>query len=142
MSSEQKGVWIELVVAIATYAVYVIVVLGEVGRSSWSSANYGPLMLWVIGASVVATVIVRTVVSTVSPKDAGKRDIRDRQIYRIGEYMGRWAVIAGALVALILALLRVEYFWIANAIYLGFFLSAVLSGAVKISSYRSGVPAW
>jgi hypothetical protein len=142
MSSEQKGVWIELVVAIATYAVYVIVALEEVGRSSWSAVNYGPLMLWVIGASVAATVVVRTVVTTVSPKDAGKRDIRDRQIYRIGEYAGRWAVIAGALTALILALLRVDYFWIANAIYLGFFLSAVISGAVKVSSYRRGVPAW
>ncbi|HEY2642381.1 MAG TPA: hypothetical protein VGI56_01390, partial [Galbitalea sp.] len=90
MSSEEKGVWIELVVAIATYIAYAILVIGEVSRSSVASAHYVPLMLSAIGASIIATVIVRTVVSTVSPRDAGKRDIRDRQIFRIGEYVGRW----------------------------------------------------
>jgi hypothetical protein len=142
MSSEEKGVWIELVVAIATYIVYAILVIGEVSRSSVASAHYVPLMLSAIGASIIATVIVRTVVSTVSPRDAGKRDIRDRQIFRIGEYVGRWAVIGGALVALILTMFKVEYFWIANVIYLAFFLAAVLAGSVKLSSYRRGVPAW
>jgi hypothetical protein len=142
MSSEQKGVWIELVVAVATYVAYAIVVLGEVGRSSWAGAPYAPLMLWAIGASVVATVIVRTIVATVSPKDAGKRDVRDRQIYRFGEYTARWAVIAGALVALLLAILRVDYFWIANEVYLAFFVSAIIAAVVKLVGYRRGVPAW
>ena len=142
MSSEQKGVWIELAVAIATYVAYAIVVLGEVGRSSWATANYVPFMLGAIGASVVATVIVRTIVAAAGPKDAGKRDVRDRQIYRLGEYASRWGVIAGALVALLLAILRVDSFWIANEIYLAFFVSAVISAVVKLIGYRRGIPAW
>ena len=142
MSSEQKGVWIELAVTVSVYVFYAFAVLGEVRRSSWAQADYVPLMLWTIAASIAATVIVRTVVAAISPKDAGKRDIRDRQIYRFGEYAGRWAVIAGALGGLVLATLRVEPFWIANEIYLAFFISAVVAGIAKLIGYRRGVPAW
>ena len=142
MSSEQKGVWVELAVAIATYVVYAIVVLSEVGRSSWATVPYAPLMLWAIGASIVATIVVRIVVTIVSPKDAGKKDVRDRQIYRYGEYSARWAIIASALVALVLAVLKVDYFWIANEIYIGFFVSAMLAATVKLVGYNRGVPAW
>jgi hypothetical protein len=142
MSSEQKGVWIELAVAITTYVAYAIAVLGEVARSSWATANYVPFMLGAIGASVVATVIVRTIVAAAGPKDAGKRDVRDRQIHRFGEYASRWGVIAGAVIALLLAILRVDFFWIANEIYLAFFVSAVISAAVKLDGYSRGIPAW
>ena len=142
MSSEQKGVWIEFAVAAATYIVYAILVLGEVGQTSWPTAPYAPLMLSAIGASIVATIVIRIIVSIASPKDAGKRDIRDRQIHRFGEYIGRWAIIAGAVIGLLLAILRVDQFWIANEIYLAFFVSAVLAAATKLIGYRRGVPAW
>lgn len=142
MSSEQKGVWIELVVAAATYVVYAIFVLDEVSQSSWTTAPYAPLMLSAIGASIVATIVIRIIVSIVSPKDAGKRDIRDRQIYRFGEYTGRWAVIAGAVIGLLLAVLHIDQFWIANEIYLACFLSAILAASTKLVGYRRGVPAW
>ncbi len=50
---------------------------------------------------------------------------------------------AGALGGLALAMLRAEPFWIANAIYLGFFLSAILGSIAKIVAYRRGLPsAW
>ena len=142
MSSGQKGVWIELAVAIVTYVVYAIVVLGEVGRSSWATVPYAPLMLWAIGASVVATVIVRTVVAAIAPKDADKRDVRDKQIYRFGEYTGHWVLVAGAIAALLLAIIKVDYFWIANEIYLAFFVSSVLAAVAKLSAYGRGLPAW
>jgi hypothetical protein len=34
------------------------------------------------------------------------------------------------------------YFWIANVIYLGFVLSAILSSVTKVIVYRKGVPTW
>jgi hypothetical protein len=33
-------------------------------------------------------------------------------------------------------------FWIANVIYLGFVLSAVVGGVAKVVVYRAGVPQW
>jgi hypothetical protein len=37
---------------------------------------------------------------------------------------------------------ELPYFWIANAVYLAFFLSAALASVAKIVAYRRGLPAW
>jgi hypothetical protein len=50
--------------------------------------------------------------------------------------------VIGAVAGLLLALTEGAYFWIANAIYLGFVLSAVFGSFAKIMLYRKGVPAW
>ena len=42
----------------------------------------------------------------------------------------------------VLALVEADHFWIANALFLGFFASSVLEGVTKIASYRGGVPSW
>ena len=42
----------------------------------------------------------------------------------------------------VLALFEGGYFWIANVIYLGFVLSAILSSVTKVIVYRKGVPTW
>ncbi len=77
-----------------------------------------------------------------SPRNHDKKDQRDRQIYRFGEYIGQSFVMIGAVTALLLAMLEADYFWIANAIYLAFVLSAVLSTVAKIVAYRRGFQAW
>ena len=48
----------------------------------------------------------------------------------------------GGLAGLVLAMVEADWFWIANAIYLGFVLSAMLSSATKIGLYRRGLPTW
>ena len=42
------------------------------------------------------------------------------------------------LAALVLAMLQVHWFWIANAVYLCFVLSAILTSLVKLSAYHRG----
>jgi hypothetical protein len=37
-----------------------------------------------------------------------------------------------------MSLYKVDYFWISNALYLGFSLSAIFSSATKIVGHRSG----
>jgi hypothetical protein len=70
--------------------------------------------------------------------DTTIKDQRDRDIYRLGEYTGQSFVVIGGLAGLILAMLRVDTFWIANAIYLCFVLSALLGSMAKIGLYRFG----
>ena len=98
-------------------------------------------MLWSIGLSIVAS-IVGTIVVSIVWRDGGKKDQRDREIDRIGEYTGQSFLVIGGLAGLILAMLEVDWFWIANALYLGFVLSALLGSVTKIGLYRRGLPTW
>jgi len=41
--------------------------------------------------------------------------------------------------ALVMAMARVDYFWIANVIYLGFVLWAVAGSVLKLVAYRRGL---
>ena len=138
MSYEEKGVWVYLVVVVGAYLAYVGVVLGRLTGASIDTVDYFTPLSWSIGGSIVAAIVVRIVVEMIRPSDSTHADARDRDIDRTGERIGRWPLIVGALGALILAVLRLEYFWIANVIYLGFVASAVLASVVKLTLYRRG----
>jgi hypothetical protein len=71
-----------------------------------------------------------------------RTDQRDREIGRFGEHIGQSLVVVGGVGALALALLEVDYFWIANVLYLCFTLSAVLGSVAKIFAYRHGFHPW
>ena len=94
---------------------------------------------WVMG---VAAVALHAVIGIFSPREAGKKDQRDREIYRFGEYIGQSFVVIGGVAALLMAMAEWGHFWIANIIYLGFVLSAVLGSVAKIVAYRWGFQPW
>lgn len=81
-------------------------------------------------------------ISIFSPREAGKKDQRDREIYRFGEYAGQSFVVIGGIAALLMAMAEVPHFWIANVIYLAFVLSAMLGSVAKIVAYRKGFQPW
>lgn len=142
MSFEEKGVWTFGAVTLVTYLGYVAVVLLAARTVPLVEVAYVWPMLVSIGVAVVAYVIGIIVISAASPGDAGRKDERDRQIYRRGEYIGQSMVVIGGLVALVMAWFEVDYFWIANALYLCFVLSALLATAAKLEAYRSGFDGW
>ncbi|PJJ62301.1 hypothetical protein [Compostimonas suwonensis] len=142
MSSEEKSVWVQLVLAIVVYGIYLAVVLGQSSDAPLTEVDYAPILLWCIGGSIVASIVITIVVGMFSPKDAGKKDQRDKQIYRFGERTGSWFLVFGALAALVLALVEADHFWIANIIYLAFVLSMILSSIAKIVAYRRGIQSW
>ena len=142
MAFEEKSAWIMGVLAVAAYTTYAIIVLGMSRAVPLVEVDYVPAMLWTIGASIVASIVMHVIIGIASPKNADKKDQRDRQIYRMGEYTGQSFVVAGALAAMLMAMFGFDYFWIANVIYLAFVLSAILSTIAKVVSYRRGMPAW
>lgn len=143
MSYEEKGVWVLLTIAVGGYVVYLSLVLPQlaagtpVGEADWVTP-----MLWTIGGAIVAGIVGRILVEIISPSDSTKGDIRDKEIDRLGERVGGSFVVIGGVSALVLAMLDVDTFWIANVIYLGFVLSGILSGVTKLIAYRKGVPTW
>ncbi|MFD4422642.1 hypothetical protein ACFWN7_14235 [Agromyces sp. NPDC058484] len=143
MSYEEKGTWVYLVVAVTGSAVYLSLVLPQLlGGVPVDEIDYVPAMLWIIGAAIVASIVLRILVEIVVPSGNTRGDVRDREIDRLGERVGGAFVVIGALVALVLALFEGGYFWIANVIYLCFVLSAILSSVTKLIAYRRGVPSW
>lgn len=143
MSYEEKGTWAFLAVAVAAYGVYLWLVLPELlGGTPVERVDYAIPMLWTIGGAVVAGIVARIAIAVANPGEAHEADVRDKQIGRAGEQVGNSLVAIAAIGALVLAMLQVHWFWIANAIYLGFVLSAVLGSMAKLGMYHRGLPEW
>jgi hypothetical protein len=142
MAFEEKRAWIMIVVSICAYAVYLIIIFGRAGQVPLTEVPYVSPLLWTVGASIAGTIVLNIAVSIVSPQDANKKDQRDREIARLGEGIGSSFVVIGGVAALIMSMAELPYFWIANAIYLAFTLSAVLSSVAKIFAYRRGFQTW
>jgi hypothetical protein len=136
---EEKRAWIMLVVSAIGYAVYAAMLLGRPGPLA--QVPYVATLLWITGASIVATIVLNIAVSIRDPKDS-RRDQRDREIGRFGDRVGQSFVVVGGVLAMFLAMFRLDHFWIANAIYLAFTLSAVLGSVARIVGYRRGFQAW
>jgi MFS family permease len=139
MSFEEKNTWAFGVIAIAGYVAYLVLVLSQASTPLSDSAYIVP-MLSTIGAGIAAGILAGILLAMFSSRE--HKDERDRQIYRRGEYAGHAVVLAGAIGALLLALIEADHFWIANTVYLAFVLAAVLSSIVKIVAYRRGFSQW
>ena len=142
MAFEEKRAWMLALVTITSYAVYVAVVLGRGGHAPLAHTPYAAALLWTVGASIAASIALNVIVSTVSPEGANLKDQRDGEIHRFGSYIGQSFLVIGGVAGLVLAMARVDQFWIANAIYLAFVLSAVVGSIARLVAYRRGMPAW
>ena len=142
MSAEEKRAWIMAVVAAGAYSTYVALVVSGADGGAITRSPYVATLLWTIGISVLATIVLDVVAAIASPSECDKKDQRDREIYRFGEYVGHWVLVAGAVAALGMSMARLDYFWIANVIYLAFVASAILASVAKIVAYRRGFQPW
>ncbi|OKI58281.1 hypothetical protein [Streptomyces sp. MJM1172] len=140
---QEKRAWIMGVVAILGYAVYLAVVLaGSGGGVPLAEVAYIAPLLWTVGGAIVVSIALNIAVAIASPGEADAKDQRDKEIARLGDYTGQSFLVIAAVAALALAMAEADYFWISNAIYLGFVLSAVLGSAVKLAAYRRGFQSW
>lgn len=142
MAYEEKVAWVGLIVSIVHFAVYLSVLLTRAAATPIPETPYVDALLWSIGAAIAVMIIVSIVVAITTRKDGHETDMRDKQITARAEFTSRGFLIAGSLAALVFAMLEWDHFWIANVLYLGFFLSAMLEAITKIALYRGGMPAW
>ena len=140
MSYEEKSTWVMGVLAVLTYGIYVAIILSQTADRPLLEVDYVPVLLWTIGASIVASIVIHIFLGAKAGLDI--KDPRDRDIYRRGEYIGQSFLVIGALAAMLMAMFEFDTFWIANALYLAFILSAILSFIAKSVFYRRGLPTW
>ena len=140
MSYEEKSTWVMGVLAVLGYGTYLTIVLGQAGGMPLTEVDYVPALLWTIGGSIIVSIVIHMFLG--AKKNADKRDPRDREIYRTGEYIGQSLVAMGAVAAMLMAMFEFDTFWIANTIYLAFVLSAILATIAKAVFYIKGMPSW
>lgn len=136
MSYEEKGTWVYLLVAVVTFGVYSVIIVGRVGDTPVSEVSYVSTMLWALGIGALAGAVVRGMVAR--PGERRKGDERDRGVTRVGEHIGGIVLAVAMVVPFGLAMAEFEYFWIVNAMYAAYVLQAVVSSVVKLVAYRRG----
>jgi len=132
MAHQEKRAWIMLVVTLVVYPAYVVIVLRNAADGPLVDVAYASTLLWSID---IAT-------SMGTPRSEYKADARDKEIARVGDLTGQSLLVVGAVAAMVLAMLDTDQFWIANVLYLGFVLSALLGSLAKIAGYRDGFQTW
>ena len=142
MAYQEKYTLVFGVIAALAYGVYVASVAPQLASTPLPELEWIVPMLASIGGAIAAGIVAGIVLGITSPKGADREDERDRRIARFGDHVGNAFVVMGGIAAIVLSMLRVDWFWIANAVYLAFVLSAVLSTMAKIGAYREGMPSW
>lgn len=142
MNLEHKGAWIQLFLTPAAYLTYLALLTARADGAPLVDTAYGDLIAWTIGGTIVVGILLMIIVTIAGGKDSSRSDIRDKQINRLGDQAGGAFVIIGAVGAMILAIVEVDPFWIANAIYLAFVLSGITGSVARLAMYRWGVPSW
>jgi hypothetical protein len=142
MTHEEKRAWIRLVVAVLGYSAYVAVIVSRADGRSLPDVPYASALLWTVGAAIVASIVAEIGMAIVIADASRAKDVRDREIGRLGDHVGQSFVVIGAVAAMLMAMADWDRFWIANVIYLCFVLSAVLGGITKVIAYRRSFPQW
>jgi hypothetical protein len=142
MTAQERSAWIFGAIALAGYATYLVVVLQSARGGPLVDAPYqAPLVATIVGAmvaNIVVSIIASIVVGSFGSRGASRVDVRDVEISQMGERVGSAPLVLGALCALVLALVGADPFWIANVLYLGFVLSALLGTAARLTAYTGG----
>lgn len=136
---EQKRAWVTAVVAAAAYVIYVVLVLTDAGPGPITAVPYAAPLLWTVGSAIVATIVGNIAAAALTPPEDAVADVRDAEIARLGDQVGSAFIVLGGLAALVLALVEAPHFWIANAVYLAFVLSAVLGSLARLGAYHRGL---
>lgn len=139
MSYEEKGVWTQLLSFAGAYIAYLAVVVPRLLHTPAAHVSYVAPLVVTILASVILATLIRSALEVARPSDSSKADARDRDIARLGEHASRWCVVGGGCAGIAGAFDRWDYFWIANVIWLGFVLWAVVNSVVRLVAYRRGL---
>ena len=143
MVYEERNTWSTVVVTIIAMAVYVVLVLQQAGGGPLADVDWAPLMLWTIGASIVGSIVISIVWGILAgmrdPDGVGRSDQRDRDIAHMGGRVGQAFMVIAGLGAIVLCAVEADAFWVANTVFFGFALSALVGGIARVVAYRRGL---
>jgi MFS family permease len=143
MAYQERNAWSSLIASLGGVAVYAIIMATQLSSSPIEDIDWFWPMLWTVAGSIVGAVVVSIFLGILA--NAGDRgsanvsDVRDREIAHTGDRVGQAFLVIGGVTALLLCAAEVDWFWIGNAVYLGFAMSAILGGLTRVIVYRRGM---
>ena len=143
MVYEERNVWAGLIISVIGVAVYTVIVLQQAAGGPVDEIDWVPLMLWTIGLSIVAAIVVSIVWGILAnlgdPDGVGKSDQRDRDISHMSTRVGQAFLVIAGLGVIVECAFRLDWFWIANTMFYGFALSSIVGGVASVIAYRRGL---
>ncbi|MFB4350669.1 hypothetical protein [Microbacterium sp. CR_7] len=143
MVFEERNVWAGLIVSVLVIPAYIVIVLQQAASTPVTEIDWLPPMLWTIGVGIVATIVVSVVWGIVAgardPDGVGRSDIRDRDISRMGGRVEQAFLVIAGLAVIALCAIGADLFWIANTMFAGFAVSAVIGSVARVVAYRRGL---
>lgn len=149
MTSAERGVWVFLITNVGAAIAYGIVVLPRALSQPIEQVSWVAPMLWAIGIQIVGTIVL-TILATIGTSIAGGvrgrpvdvdmvTDARDQDIERYGSRNTHGIFATGTMIALVLAMLDADTFWIGNTIFVFGVVAGIVEAVVKIRAYRTGL---
>lgn len=143
MGFTERTVWSQLIASVPALVVYAAIVLPQLASRPVADVTWA----WPMTATILGAIVLSISISIVWGIVAGLRDHegatttdqRDREIEWFGSRIGEGFLVIGGLAGLVLAMIDADPFWIGNAIFVGFFLSATIGGAARLVAYRRGM---
>lgn len=143
MGYGERNSWAALGVSILSIAVYATVILSQLAGRPVAEIDWFWPMLWTIVGGIAGTVLVSILLGMVGARHPGDRpveDVRDRDIAKTGSRVGQAFLVIGLLAGIGLSAVEADWFFIAQALYAGAALSALLDCTTRVVLYRVGMP--
>jgi hypothetical protein len=142
MVYRERNAWSGLIASILAVGAYIVVVFAQAGGGPLDAVDWLPLMLGAIGVGIllsIAVSIVWGIVVGLRDSEANASDIRDRDINQLGVRVEQSFLVIAGLGVIALCAIGADVFWIANTMFLGFAVSAVVGGIARVVAYRRGL---
>ena len=143
MVYQERNIWSSLIVSILGMIAYVVVTLQAAEGGPVTEVDWVPIMLWTIGASIVGAIVVSIVWGMLAgmrdPDGVGRSDQRDRDIAQMSNRVGTAFLVIAGLGVIALCAVQADWFWIANTMFFGFAISAIVGGIASVVAYRRGL---
>lgn len=144
MNYAQRVTWSQLIASTAGTAVYLCLVIPQFASRPLDDIEWQLPMIWTclgaIAASIAIAILWGIGAGIVDRDEEHAADRRDTEIEWYGDRIGQAFAVVGGLGALVLAMIQAHWFWIGNALFLGFFLTAFAGGVARLVAYRRGLP--
>lgn len=139
----ERNTWSTLIAVAVIIPGYIVVILQQAAGGPLTAVDWFPIMLWAIGISIAGTIVLSILWGIFAglrdPKGATATDVRDRDIDQMGGRVEHSFLVIAGLGVIALCAIGADVFWIANAMFLGFALSAFIGSIARIIAYRRGL---